>query len=242
MGSNIMHNKLFISPPARTTRLKFATAIALIVHLVGAIGILFLNTNFFISVTPIVLLLNLALLFWTQPGKHLQFFVFFLLSFFIGMGAELIGVNTGWLFGNYRYSELLGSQVMGVPLLMGVNWFLLIYCSAVSVDYLFHRPSAGRRMQIPLRISGVVSYSTIVNGALLTTFFDWIMEPVALKLGYWTWMDSGNIPGFNYICWFAVSLLLLFILQRLRFEKHNIFAVHLMLIQFLFFLILRVSG
>jgi bisanhydrobacterioruberin hydratase len=230
MGMEEVQNKTFLSFSGTSARLKYATVVALIVHLTGAVGILFFNTKFFISITPLVLLMNSILLFWTQTDKNHGFIIFFLLSFVIGIVAELIGVNTGWLFGNYRYSETWGIQVKGVPLLMGVNWFVLAYCSGVCIHLLFHSQSVGKRIRLRLRVSGIGTYSTVTNGALLATFFDWIMEPVALRLGYWTWADNGNIPGMNYISWFAVSVILLFIFQQLHFEKHNVFAVHLMLI------------
>ena len=63
------------------------------------------------------------------------------------------------------------------------------------------------------------------------------MEPVAIQLGYWKW--SGDIPVFNYACWFLVSLVLLLFFHFLKFDKENKFAVDLLLIQSMFFLLLR---
>ena len=79
--------------------------------------------------------------------------------------------------------------------------------------------------------------SVILDGALLAVLFDWLMEPVAVKLGYWIW--EGDIPFYNYFCWFVISSLLLWIFDKSRFEKRNKFAVHLLLIQSMFFLLLR---
>ncbi len=221
------------------SRQKIAAAIALIVYIAGAAGILFFDRELFIRLTPAVLLLNFLLLIWTQPGKNFHFLIFVFLSFVVGILAEIIGVNTGLLFGNYRYSGVLSIQVGGVPLLMGLNWFVLAQCSGICIHHLFHNGYSRGRIRQPFNISGLSTYSTIVNGALLTTFFDWVMEPVAVRLGYWTWMGNGNIPGFNYACWFAVSMLILFFFQKLSFDKNNMFAVHLMLMQLLFFLVLR---
>jgi len=65
------------------------------------------------------------------------------------------------------------------------------------------------------------------------------MEPVAIKLGYWKWLGNGAIPMLNYISWFGVSAVLMLVFRLLSFEKTNQFAVNLLLIQFMFFLILR---
>jgi putative membrane protein len=83
------------------------------------------------------------------------------------------------------------------------------------------------------------NFSFIIDGALLATFFDWILEPVAIKLGFWSWLGDGSVPFFNYVSWFIISALLLFIFRLFHFNKHNYFAVHLFIIQFLFFLFLR---
>ena len=81
--------------------------------------------------------------------------------------------------------------------------------------------------------------SVIVDGATLAVVFDWLMEPVAVKLGFWTWGGDGSIPLYNYICWLVISMLLLTIFHFCKFNKENKFAVNLLLIQALFFLILR---
>jgi putative membrane protein len=81
--------------------------------------------------------------------------------------------------------------------------------------------------------------SIVVDGATLAVLFDWLMEPVAIKLGFWSWGGDGSIPYFNYACWFIASLLLLYIFHQLNFEKRNKFALHLLMIQVMFFLILR---
>jgi putative membrane protein len=80
--------------------------------------------------------------------------------------------------------------------------------------------------------------SLIVDGALLATFFDWIMEPVAMKLGFWQWTND-EIPFFNYTSWFVISFLLLAIFRRFFYVKANHFGVHLFIIQALFFMALR---
>ena len=88
--------------------------------------------------------------------------------------------------------------------------------------------------------SSVQLISFITDGALLATLFDFIIEPVAVKLGYWHWLDDGAIPFYNYTCWFFISIILLTVFRLLPFDKNNRLAVHLFIIQVLFFLLLRV--
>jgi putative membrane protein len=225
----------------RFTKYQVATAIAILFHTIGLIGLLFFDKTFFLQSTLINLLLMLILLVWTQTGKN-RWFSFLLMScFFIGMGVEMIGVQTGILFGNYSYGVMMGYKVLDTPLILGVNWFIVVYCSGMSVYTLKSRlidrtSSWAAGMKIKFKAIPI-----ILGGALLTTFYDWLMEPVAVRLGYWRWNGDGSIPVYNYVCWFLISGLLLSIFHVAKFEKLNKFAVNLMLIQLLFFLLLRVT-
>lgn len=212
----------------RFTKYQIATAVALLFHLIGLIGLLLVNRSFFLRFTPGNLLLMLVLLVWTQTGKNRWFFLFLISCFFIGLGVEILGVQTGILFGQYSYSMVMGRQVWNTPLILGVNWFIVAYCSGMSICIL------GNSRVVP-------AVRVIAGGAFLATMYDWQMEPVATKLGYWRWGGDGTVPPYNYLCWFLISGLLLFIFQAAKFEKLNKFAVNLLLIQLLFFLILRLS-
>jgi putative membrane protein len=218
---------------------NIATFIAILFHVSGWIGIAFTPyKDWFISLTPLNLCLMALLLFWNQPEKSKNFFLFFFLVFIVGMGTEMIGVNTGWLFGNYQYGNILGKKLNGVPWLIGLNWFVVVFCSASCMQQ-FQQWFSGRMektgTEMPQRLK---IFSLIIDGAFLAVFFDWIIEPVAMKLGYWQWQNS-IVPFYNYACWFLISVALLLLFWRFSFQKINHFAVHLFIIQLLFFLALR---
>jgi len=221
------------------SKYQIATAVAIFFHSIGLVGILFFDTNFFVQATPFNLLLSFSLLVYTQANRNIAFFLFITAVFIIGFFSEVLGVNTGLIFGDYAYGKVLGFQWLNVPLLIGVNWFIIIYCSGICTQILLlkviNKVAAGsKEPAILLR-----AMSVIVDGATLAVLFDWLMEPVAVKLGFWTWLGDGTIPLYNYICWFIISMLLLTIFHLCKFNKENKFAVNLLLIQSLFFLILR---
>ncbi len=222
----------------RFTKFQVATAIAVLFHAIGIAGLLYSDNNFILRSTPVNLLLMFVLLLWTQREKNIYFFLFLTACFCVGIAAEMIGVNTGMLFGDYAYGNILGYAVKNVPLLIGINWFIIIYCSGISIHTILvkaiNRVSADTGTKPALK-----AISIIVDGATLAVFFDWIMEPVAVKLGYWKWNGDGSIPLFNYLSWFIVSILLLTVFHFAKFNKRNKFAVNLLLIQLMFFLILR---
>ena len=223
----------------RFSKQHIATFIAILFHVSGLIGILFTPyKDWFIQNTPLNLCLMAVLLFWNQPQKNLSFLTFVAIAFLVGMGTEMIGVNTGHLFGEYKYGPVMGAQLNGVPWLIGINWFVVVFCSGaimVKTQAWFKQKFEEDGRGLP---PALATLSIIIDGALLAAFFDWIMEPVAMKLGFWQWKNS-EVPLYNYACWFLISAGLLAVFRRLSFDKQNHFAVHLFIIQALFFLALR---
>ncbi len=202
------------------------------------VGILFFKSSFFINATPLNLLLSFALLIYTQKEKNIFFYVFMLVTIVIGIVVEIIGVNTALLFGEYSYGNVLGIQVKNVPLIIGVNWFIVMYCCGITTYTLFKRALSKLAIETNTPTKSLKAISVIIDGATIAVFLDWIMEPVAVKLGYWQW-KTAIIPFYNYLCWFVVSIFLLTIFHFCSFNKQNKFAIHLLLIQAMFFLLLR---
>ena len=220
-------------------REQVATAIAVLFHAIGLLGILYFDKNIFIKLTAVNLLLMFLLILYTQKNINSPFIIFLLVTIVIGIFIEIVGTKTGILFGNYKYGNVLGPSIYNVPFVIGLNWFVVIYCCGISMqailNAMINKISAVAETSKPL----LKTISVLVDGATLAVMFDWLMEPVAIKLGYWNWVGDGSIPVFNYACWFAISLLLLFLFHKLKFNKQNKFAVHLLLIQAMFFLLLR---
>jgi putative membrane protein len=219
------------------SKYQLATAIAILFHSIGFVGIVFFKSNLIIASTPVNLLLMFALLVWTQAQKNLAFWIFVVAVAITGFVVEIIGVNTQVLFGDYSYGKVLGYQMGKVPVMIGINWFITIYCCGISIHMLLMKAInriAAETASPPMLLKAV---SVIVDGATLAVFFDWLMEPVAVQLGYWKW--NGDIPLYNYICWLVVAATMLTLFHFCNFNKQNKFAVHLLLIQLMFFLLLR---
>jgi bisanhydrobacterioruberin hydratase len=236
-----------------TKKQNIAIVIAIVFHFFGAIGIIFSPLkDWFIQCTSINLLVMFGLIIYTQISlvntinykrvltDNKPFIYFILLSFFIGYWVEVIGVNTGLLFGNYKYGNALGIKMWNVPLLIGVQWFVTTYCCGVCISFLnnwvLNRASLDKKADT--HQTRFLPLIFIFDAALLTTFFDYIIEPVAQKLGYWEWQNQ-EIPTYNYTCWFLISCIIFAFFGRLKFNKLNIFAVHLLIIETIFFLAIR---
>ena len=107
-----------------------------IFHISGLIGIIYSNSSWFIKATPLNLALSfLLVLINTEISKKTVFL--FILCFTVGMLAEIIGVNKGLIFGEYSYGDALGIKVFGVPILIGINWCILVFITGFISDKFF---------------------------------------------------------------------------------------------------------
>lgn len=224
-------------------RYKIATAVAILFHVIGLIGIFFFDDGLIMRTSPIHLLLMLGLIVYTTEKPDKYFLLFFLLCFCAGIAAEIYGTATGLLFGQYEYGTVLGPRVRSVPLIIGVNWFLIIYCAGSFVSRLLTKLSAKAAEMMNEPPKSIRLLTIVTDGSLLCVFFDWVMEPAAVKLGYWQWLGNGEIPFYNYVCWFVISAALLAAFVLLKPGRSqpgaNKFAVNLLLIMMMFFMIVR---
>lgn len=212
-------------------RINIALIVAVVFHIIGWIGIIN-NSDWVMKSSALNLSLMFLLLLFTEEKLNNRFWWSFLCLFSIGMIAEMIGTNTGLLFGDYKYKSTLGPAVYEVPWIIGINWFLVVYGSYSIVHTIAEKWFPNDMGKPMLRI-----FAIAIDTALLTCFFDWIMEPVAVYMDFWTWTD-GVIPNYNYLCWFLISLMMALLLSAFK-KTPNSFAVHLFWIQTLFFLSLR---
>ncbi|WP_413669501.1 carotenoid biosynthesis protein [Mucilaginibacter sp. Mucisp86] len=205
------------------TKNRICIAVIVLFHLVGLIGFIIPSlTVLFIALVPWHLLLMQGVIIYSYEHFNSRFLLFGLITFIIGFMAEYAGVHTGWVFGHYRYGGTLGAKLLDIPLMIGVNWFLLIYAMGVTLQ-------RSRLKSIMIRI---------LSGAIILTLLDALIEPIAIRFDYWHWLD-GNIPFKNYACWFGLSALLLFIFEQFKFKRQSIVAPALLMAQFVFFAVLN---
>lgn len=195
--------------------------ILVIFYTVGTVGIKLGYREQFLPLSPFNLLLSFIVLLLSYNKKSLKLLVSVAIVGIIGFTAELIGVHTGYLFGDYYYGNNLGYKLAEVPLIIAVNWAML---SIVSV-------SLFQKLPIPKLIIAILSAS-------LMTALDFLIEPVAMKSDFWMWKD-GTIPVFNYVCWWLIAFPLHYFLLKRNVTEQNQVSIALLLILFLFFGILN---
>lgn len=137
-------------------------------------------------------------------------------TFFI----EVIGVATGNIFGVYHYGATMWIQWLEVPLVIALNWTLLI----LATNYI-----GGRITESP--------YLAAIIASVLIVLYDLCIEPVAIALDYWQWA-GGSIPVQNYVAWGLVALLFSLPLQLLKIRFQHPLLLIYAAAQLVFFVLL----
>jgi bisanhydrobacterioruberin hydratase len=180
--------------PMPSLTLKKVRQTIVLIYIIGAIGICVPFTRpLFVFLTPFALLFSTLLLGYEKyfiDNSHFSkaFLWYAIFVYFLSLLIEIIGVNTGWPFGTYTYHEALGLKIMGTPLLIGINWLVMVYGSAI----LFNRLK-----------SKIVR---IITASLLMLVFDVTMEQVACNVGLWCFQFN-KVPLDNYISWFVLAII-----------------------------------
>ena len=75
-----------------------------------------------------------------------------------------------------------------------------------------------------------------ITGALMTAF-DYVMEPAAIRLGYWSW-SGGEVPLANYLGWFTIGGGLAFFGYKFKYlpDRFPIIGLHLYFAQMSYFI------
>ncbi|RMG21336.1 MAG: carotenoid biosynthesis protein [Bacteroidetes bacterium] len=192
-----------------------------ILHLVGLVGLCIpASRALFQALTPLHLLLSLGVLLMFHRGWSPGFVAALA---FIGLGGwlvEYVGVHSGHPFGSYHYGGTLGWKAGGIPLVMAINWVLIMYLAA----------AAGKKI-------AVSPIWQAAAGAAIATLLDFFIEPVAIFQDFWQW-QSQQVPLQNYLAWWGISFLFLCIFYRFAPKSNNPLALPLLAMQFTFFLLL----
>ena len=219
-----------------TSRSFVATIVLVILYAVGAVGVGGLGRVDLMDLTPINLLLTWGFLLWTHRPPRNSLWIFVLSVYVIGMLAEIVGVQTGLLFGDYAYGPILGWKVWETPLMIGINWIIVTYAAGCTINALYH--ALGQDLSIG-RID-IVPKQLLAKAVLTTlsmTLLDVFIEPDAMQYGMWNWAN-GVVPIHNYLGWLFVGFLTALLFHYLLPRTRNRIGVLVFGLQLLFFLII----
>lgn len=201
---------------------KYSAWFLLVIYAVGVVGHLYDKTiPLMLTLTPFTLLLGAVLILYSEITKNKFIVMWFLLSYLITFIIEVVGVKSKLIFGDYYYGNVLGTQLFDVPLIIGINWVMVVL-GAISVAQRFFN----KKLLV------------VISAGAISTVFDFILEPVAVKLGYWVWFNN-QIPVQNYFAWFFISSIISILFLSMKIIVKKSLAEKYLYIQCVFFVILN---
>ncbi len=201
---------------------KYAFLILIVLYAVGTVAFALKIHPEFSRLTPLNLVISAAFALYFHQNWSSRMYFFAAACAVFGFTIEMIGVNTGLIFGHYTYDFALGVEIFNTPLSISVNWLLTTYCAATTVFYFL--PQNNR-------------WLNALIAAVLMVILDVLIEPVAMKTGMWSW-ENDIVPLKNYIGWFLTALPLQLIFFGFQLGERNKVAVLLLFLQFIFFAVL----
>ena len=106
-------------------------------------------------------------------------------------GIELVGVRTGWPYGEFVYGVDLGPMLFGeVPLGLPVFFFPLVLNAYLLVLLLFGERAESPWYRLPATLATVI-------------LVDLVLDPGAVAIGFWVYESQAfyGVPWSNYIGW-----------------------------------------
>jgi putative membrane protein len=130
---------------------------------------------------------------------------------------EVIGVKTGFIFGKYSYGNGLGYKLLEVPLIISINWAILICAGIRIVSSIFAN-----------------KITVLAVAALLVTGIDLLIEQVAPKLDFWQF--EGGLPSLhNYLGWIGVAFFTSYFFYPTIIKGNRKVSFIILILQIIFF-------
>jgi putative membrane protein len=119
-------------------------------------------------------------------------------------GIEVVGVTTGWPYGDFQYVVDLGPMVAGVPIGLPVFFLPLVVNTYLLTTLVIASISSG--------------WGGRVTGALIAVLgIDLVLDPAAVALGFWTYLEGGGyygVPASNYLGWLLSGTIAIIALEK----------------------------
>ena len=215
---SVLLNRLSEMTNFLTAHKRAVQVFFVIFYSVGIVGLSWpAYRELFIGLTPFALFLSFgAILVFHEGTDSLKSVMVFtgiaVVSFFV----EVAGVQTQKIFGPYIYGSGLGLKVFETPLLIGLNWVLMVYCTVVIAQKF---------------VSGSFG---VLFAAIIMIMYDLVLEQVAPLMDMWSWQGD-VVPVQNYGAWFVLALIFQVVVKATNLKLDNKIAPTILICQALFF-------
>jgi uncharacterized membrane protein len=142
---------------------------------------------------------------WVGRGTRTGLGVLVLVAV-VAVGFEALGLSTGFPYGSYTYSDVLGPTLFGVPFLVPLAWLMMAWPSWVLARRLVPRSRPWR----------------VLVAAYVFAAWDVVLDPQLVQAGFWRWAHPApGLPGIDTVPltnlggWLLAGLVLMTLLDLL---------------------------
>ena len=155
--------------------------------------------------------------------------IFLIITIIVSLLLEIIGSKTGYVFGgkyHYNNDNTPGFILFGIPVLIPIAWFGIIYMSINFCNYVTN-------VRFPFENS--INHYFIILTAIFVMLLDLVLDPLAVDEKRWNWELPGiyyGIPILNFFGWLLVPLLILLIFQQCSYQVTKVISSYSVLFQY----------
>jgi uncharacterized membrane protein len=125
-------------------------------------------------------------------------FIFTTLCLGIAALSESVSLRTGFPFGHYEFTELMGPKLFGLPILLALAYVGMGYLSWIVASAIL------KYQDRPLSGKGLVLLPLLASFTMVA--WDFSMDPVWANIDQaWIWRDGGpyyGVPVSNFLGWY----------------------------------------
>lgn len=125
--------------------------------------------------------------------------IFSALCLGIGSASEIAGLRSGFPFGHYYFTGVMGPRFFGVPYLLALAYLGMGYVSWMLAQSILGKPAGWRMLAVP------------ALAAAAMTAWDLSSDPVWSTIAHaWIWLDGGpyfGVPLSNFAGWYLTAFL-----------------------------------
>ncbi len=123
--------------------------------------------------------------------------IFVSICFIVGNVFENLGVRTGFPFGRYYFTDVMGPKLSVVPIMLGLAYLGMAYLSWTLALLILGNPQSLDKFR---------TVTLPIVASLIMVAWDLAMDPVwATILHAWVWVRGGvyfGVPLSNFVGWF----------------------------------------
>ncbi len=142
--------------------------------------------------------------------------IFFAICLVVGNVVENLGARTGFPYGQYYFTGVMGPKLFAVPILLGLAYLGMAYLSWTLARVILGDTGS--------QLVGARVVTLPLIAALIMVAWDFSMDPVWSTIVHaWIWLEGGayfGVPVSNFLGWYF-TVYVIFQLFALYLKKHS---------------------